>query len=129
MSGAYTHKGIIAGGNTGDQVARRAAAVDRVYHLLAGQHMSAQEIAIELNMNPRTVYGYLCQMKDEGYVRMTGKMDEHRRALWTQDPTGSQADTAAHARRAWVVPARQIGMPRDPLVAALFGPAHAGAAC
>jgi hypothetical protein len=29
-------------------------------------------------------------------------------------------------RGAWIVPARQMGMLRDPLVAALFGPAQMG---
>lgn len=39
-------------------------------------------------------------------------------------PVGQCDAIAEHAQLAWIVPARQMGMPRDPLVAALFGPAR-----
>lgn len=128
MNGAYTHKGIVAGGHTGDQVARRAAAVDRVHQLLGERPMTAYDVAEQLGMRPRTVYGYLRQMQDEGFVRKTGQADAHGRDLWTQDASGVQADMSEHGRRAWIVPARQIGMQRHWMDEALFGPARGVAA-
>jgi hypothetical protein len=128
MCGAYTRSGIIPGGHTADQVARRAEALEKIRKLLPERPMSNLELAVKLNLPARTVYGYLCHLQDMGEAYQMDGADSRGRKTWAiDDAQKAAADRAAdeHAKRAWIVPARQMGMPRDPLVAALFGPAKA----
>lgn len=132
MSGAYTRSGLVAGGHTSDQVARRAAAIEQVRALLAEQAMSCFDLSARLGIPARTVYGYLTHLQDMGEVYQMDSLDDRGRKTWALDDEEQQVATdraqAEHAKRAWIAPARQIGIPRDPLVAALFGPAQGAAA-
>ena len=130
MVGAYTRSGLVPGGHTGDQVARRATAIEKIRELLAEKPMSNMDLAVALGIPPRTVYGYLnyLQAVDEAY--QLDAPDSRGRKVWVLDDEQESVDAAVaqHAQRAWIVPARQLGMPRDPLVAALFGPTQGAAA-
>lgn len=127
MSGAYTRSGIVAGGHTADQLARRDAAMDRIRELLTEKPQSRAELAAVLGIPSGTVYGYLCSLQEMDEVYQMDHTDEKGRKVWAADGAAQQAGAsrgaAEHTKRAWIVPARQMGMPRDPLVAALFGPA------
>jgi hypothetical protein len=131
MSGAYTRSGIIPGGHTLEQAARREAAIQKIRDLLAERPMTNMELAVRLDVPPRTAYGYLCHLQDMGEVYQMDGTDSRGRKTWTMDDAKKVNSTRAmdeHSKRAWIVPARQMGMPRDPLVAALFGPARGAAA-
>lgn len=132
MCGAYTRSGIIPGGHTSDQAARRAAAIERVRALLTEQPRSCFDLAAVTGIPSGTMYRYLCHMKEEGEAYQMDALDDRGRKTWAIDSEALQMATdraaAEHSKRAWIVPARQIGMPRDPLVAALFGPAAGAAA-
>lgn len=132
MSGAYTRSGIIPGGHTHEQVARREAAIQKIRDVLTKRPMTAIELAVYIDLPTRTVYGYLARLQDLGEAYCMDGTDERGRKTWAMDDEAQKiaADRAAHehSKRAWVVPARQMGMPRDPLVAALFGPARGAAA-
>lgn len=113
-----------AGKTAGDHAARRDAAMLAIRELLADQALSSQAIAAQLGLNSCTVYGYLRQLEDEGYVCKTGHQDERGRQTWVQDDA-PEKQAGDHARRAFVVPARQMGMQRHWMDVALFGPAPA----
>lgn len=129
MGGAYTRSGIIAGGHTGDQVARREAAIQKILELLIPKPRSCFDLSAVISIPSSTVYNYLRALQEEGEVYQMDALDDRGRKTWAVDSEALQAATdraaAEHSKRAWIVPARQIGMPRDPLVAALFGPALA----
>lgn len=130
MCGA--HHSLIPGGHTADQIARRDAALVRIRELLAEKPRSRVDLAVALGIPPGTVYGYLCQMQELDEAYQMEHTDEKGRRVWAADSDTEQAGNsrahAEHQKRAWIVPARQMGMLRDPLVAALFGPAQQGAA-
>lgn len=132
MSGAYTRSGIIPGGHTHEQVARREAAIQKIRDVLTKRPMTAIELAVFIGLPTRTVYGYLARLQDMGEAYQMGGTDERGRKTWAMDDDAQKiaADRAAqeYSKRAWITPARQMGMPRDPLVTALFGPARGSAA-
>lgn len=124
-------------GSKQEQMAARAASMARVKELLAAQPMTAAELARalvnELKIVQPTALGYLRHMhKAERSIRPTGET-RGRAELWTlgTDPTLADPDEVLDrmfaAKRA-TVPACQVGMWRDPLVAAMFGPAQGAAA-
>lgn len=131
-SATYTRGGIIPGGHTADQVARRAEAIEKIRKLLPERPMTNLELAVRLNIPARTVYGYLCHLQDLGEAYQMNATDSRGRKTWAMDDDAQQVAAgraaAEHAQRAVIVPARQVGMPRDGLVAALFGPARRTAA-
>ncbi|MEH6435810.1 hypothetical protein [Massilia sp. DD77] len=108
--------------------ARRAAAVVRILELLAERPMTAAEVRAALYLNTSTAFAYLHYMASQlRQVRKTGTRDAKGRELWElgEDPTLPTPDQTldlAFAQRRSTVPARQVGMWRDSLVAALFGP-------
>lgn len=118
------------------QMATRAASVARIKELLADGPKTAGELAQvlaeELQVVRATVFGYLRHMhKGERSIR-TAEDPRGRAAVWIlgADPALPDPDEAldrSFARRCSMVPARQVGMPRDPLVAALFGPGQEAA--
>lgn len=120
------------GGRLEDQAARRAAAIEQVRTLLAAQPLSCSDVATQLGMPSNTIYRYLCLMEEVGEVYRLEGHDGNGRKIWALDSEDHQAATdrahAEHARRAWIVPARQVGMWRDSLDVALFGPARGGVA-
>jgi hypothetical protein len=123
------HHTLIPGGHTADQIARREATLVRIRDLLAKKPHSRVDLAIALGIPSGTVYGYLCQMQEVDEVYQLERTDEKGRKLWAAE--GGKATprgVVEHQKRAWIVPARQMGMQRDALVAALFGPARGGVA-
>lgn len=132
MSKRYNRSGVMAGAHTSDQIARRAAAIERLRKLLAEWPRSAYELAARLELPSSTVYGYLRTLQDLGEARQTTGVDARGRKLWAADEQApaeaAEKVKAEHASRAWVVPARQVGMPRHWMDVALFGPAPGAAA-
>lgn len=133
MSGAHQHRaGLVAGGHTTDKVARRNAALDQMRELLGKQPMSCGGLSAALGLPSGTIYGYLRYLESEGEVYLTHMVDEEGRKTWAIDNEELRVATdrkpVDYGQRAWTVPARQMGMQRDPLVAALFGPAQGGGA-
>jgi hypothetical protein len=132
VGGAYTRSGLIPGGHTGDQAARREASIQKIRELLTEMPHSCFDLSAAVGIPSSTVYNYLRTMQEDGEVYQMDALDDRGRKTWAADSEALQAATdraaAEHSKRAWVVPARQIGMPHDPLVAALFGPAQMGAA-
>jgi hypothetical protein len=131
MSGAQTKCASLgrrrAGANlsNAEKLRRRDAACERIRVLLAKQPMSVGAIAADLGLNTGTVYGYLCFMAELGEVRRAG-VPGARRPLWelgVEHPAKLEAN-AVRPQGAVIVPAVQVGMHRDGLVAALFGPAR-----
>jgi hypothetical protein len=110
-----------------DKIAQRAAAIARVLDLLAEAPRTALELSVILDVHQSTVFSYLHHMERE--LRTARKSGKRRgtRELWElgADPLLPVKDAprdVGHTPRNGTVPARQCGMWRDPLVAALFGP-------
>lgn len=116
-----------------EQLAARAAAVAKVLELLQDGPKTAAELLAEVDGLRPTFSNWLNHMhKKLRLIRMTGEY-RNRGELWElgADPAVPDPDDeldALIAPKRGVHPAKQIGMFRDPLVAALFGPAAAGAA-
>lgn len=107
-----------------EKLRRRDEACVRIRELLAARQMSVAVIASELGLSTGTVYGYLCFLAELGEVRRAGNPGA-RRPLWELGVEDA-AKLEAHAMRppgVVIVPAVQVGMWRDPLDVALFGPA------
>lgn len=116
-----------------EQLAARAAAVAKVVELLRERPMTAGELLAVVGGLRPTFSNYLNHMhKTLRLIRMTGEY-RNRGEIWAlgADPTlpdlDDELDTLIAPKRG-VHPARQLGMRRDPLVAALFGPALGAAA-
>lgn len=122
MSGA--HQSLIPGDHTADQIARRDAALVRIRELLAEKPHSRVDLAFALGIPSGTVYGYLCQMQELDEVYQLDHTDEKGRKLWAVEGGKAPSRGAVeHQKRAWIVPARQMGMQRHWMDVALFGPA------
>lgn len=132
MSGApYTRSGLVPGGHIAEVIARRDAALEQIRELLAEKSMSALDIATKLGVSARTAYGWLMYMKDLGEAHQVDVPDQRGRKLWAlgRDPVTSEIEGVDDDRpRAWIVPARQVGMFRHWMDVALFGPAQGAAA-
>jgi DNA-binding transcriptional regulator YhcF (GntR family) len=124
MSIRYNRSGKVPGSHTETQIARREAAMKQIRELLVDEPMSSRTLAAQMDMNSATVYGYLRQLEDEGYVCKTGHQDARGRQTWMPDDAPKK-QAGEHARRAFVAPARQVGMQRHWMDVALFGPAPA----
>lgn len=124
---ARIHKG---GPSNAEKIARREVAMERILVLLAEKPLSVTDIAQDLKISQNTAYGYLRYMVELGDVHRTDETEENGRALWALGrDEGNLAEVPKHPGFKGVVnvPARQVGIPRDPLVAALFGPAREAA--
>jgi hypothetical protein len=107
-----------------EKLRRRDEACVRIRELLAAQPMCVSAIAATLRLNTGTVYGYLCFLAEVGEARRAG-VPGARRPMWELGVEDA-AKLAAHAMRPQgvvIVPAVQVGMWRDPMDVALFGPA------
>ena len=108
---------------------RRIAACARILVALEAGPLAAGPVADLVGLNRSTGYAHLKYMASElRTVRRAGH-DEEGRVTWElgEDfslPTPDECLDAAFAARHATVPARQLGMSRDSLVAAFFGPAH-----
>lgn len=116
-----------------EQLAARAAAVAKVIELLQeGPKTVGELLAVVGGLRP-TFSNYLNHMhKTLRVIRMTGQY-RNRGEIWMlgADPALPNPDDELDdliAPKRGIHPARQIGMRRDPLVAALFGPAQGAAA-
>lgn len=117
------------------RVERRTAACARIRELLAVKPMSVGALAADLTrtlkvtVSTGTVYGYLRFMAELGEARRAGKPGV-RQPLWELGQEAQQHLEIYNMRPHGpvIVPAVQVGMQRDDLVAALFGPAGPGAA-
>lgn len=109
-----------------EQLAARAAAVATFLEMLKEGLKTAADLFAVVGGKRPTVSNYLAHMhKNMRVIRMTGQYRD-RAELWTlgADPAlPAPDDELDHifAVKRGIGPARQIGMRRDPLVAALFG--------
>lgn len=105
---------------------RRADAMQKVLELLTSGPMSCFDLCGELGIAAATMYDWLHDLQIEGKVYQQEGTDVRGRKMWALDSNERRAAEdrvqADHAKRCWRTTARQIGMQRDPLVAALFGP-------
>jgi hypothetical protein len=103
----------------------------RLRDYLVGRCATIAELVHDLHMDAPHLHGLLRTLKRQ---RVVCKYDENTYTLTGQAPQRKPRDVKP--RTAWAngiphqtsVPAQQVGVQRDPLVAALFGPAAAGAA-
>lgn len=111
-----------------EKLANREVVLEQIRALLAMRTLTALDAADALNLNRTTVYAYFVYLAELGEAHKTGERDSHKRALWAagREPANGEAEKVACAAK--TVPAVQIGMQRDPLAEALFGPARGGAA-
>jgi hypothetical protein len=115
-------------------LARRDAACTRILVLLKAGPTSAAALSEVLSLTIPTTSAYLRYMAiDLRSVRRIGARDELKRELWAlgEDvmmPTRDQLMDSSFEQRRRTVPAKQVGMWRDGLVAALFGAPGGGAA-
>lgn len=114
--------------------ALRVESIERIRVLLADGPLSTTEARQALGLSPSSAYAFLQHMASNlREVRKSTMKDVKGRDLWElgEDLTLASSDQvldAKFAQRRITVPARQMGMPRDHLVAALFGPALGAAA-
>ncbi|MCA1857421.1 hypothetical protein LE190_16025 [Massilia oculi] len=111
-----------------EQLAARAAAVAKITELLQEGPMTAGELLAVVGGLRPTFSNWMSHMhKKLRLIRMTGEY-RNRGEIWElgADPALSDPDDELDnliAPKQGIHPATQIGIPRDPLVAALFGPA------
>ncbi len=116
-----------------EQQTARAAVVAKVTELLQEGPKTASEMFSGVDCLRSTFSNYLNHMhKTLRLIHMTGTY-RNRGEVWALGPDTSLPpvdDELDHicAPKRGIYPARQIGMHRDALVTALFGPAR-GAAC
>ena len=120
-------------GTKEQQQAARAAAIDTIVEQLQHGPKTAGELLDVVGCLRATLSNYLNHMhKTLRLIHMTGTY-RNRGELWalgadTKLPSHDEALDQLFEVRRGTSPARQIGMRRDPMVAALFGSAR-GAAC
>ena len=114
------------------RTAAREAALSKALELFAHGPMTTVEMIAALGVNRSTGFAYLRKLRADGKVCLT---DDKRDGLglYAQgaEPSLTCLDEevdAAMALKRFVAQASQVGMWRDPLVAALFGPAPGVAA-
>lgn len=111
------------------QIAARAEAIRKIHELLKDAPATIGEMYQVVDGLRPTIVGYLRYMhKSLRTVRPTSET-RGRSTLWElgADPTLPTPDEeidSIFATRRGSGPAKQIGMKRDPLIAALFGPAN-----
>jgi hypothetical protein len=102
---------------------QRELYVPKILKLLVAGPTSLDTIAVTLELRKDVAAGYLRHMHhDLREIRKSTKLVGAD--LWEL----GEDLTLAAAEGQGTVPARQLGMTRDPLVAAMFGPAQQGAA-
>lgn len=121
--------------NRTEKLELRAQAVEQIKVLLAEKPRSPLEIAERLGLHKSTAYAHLNHMASElRLVRRSGHFDAKRRELWILGADHSLPTVEdrldGFKMKVATVPARQLGMARDALVAALFGtPGQGASAC
>lgn len=107
----------------------RAAAVAKILDMLAMERRTAPDLAKATRTEKNTLNGYLRYMQKTLRKVRIATPPGIRPALWElgADPNLPSEDEVLDrliAPKRGVHKAVQIGIPRDPLVAALFGPAN-----
>jgi predicted ArsR family transcriptional regulator len=112
-----------------EKIARRANAIARFRELLAVRPMTVNELAAVVQLPPNTTYQYLCQMAEDGEAQRQGEGAVGRQTRWIlgADKDAQDESHPSRAHGAVIVPARQVGMKRNPWDVALFGPAPTAA--
>lgn len=129
MSNTAPDYAALNSASAAEWAARREESIKRISAALAEGALTIADIAEEFGMPTSTAYGHLTYMESLGLAHRTGKRDENRRRLWANGPKPVEAEQEEPEERASrAVPAQQLGMARDPLVEALFGPAKHGTA-
>jgi hypothetical protein len=124
-----------------------AERMNRIMHMLMHKTMTMGEIVAELQIRKNAVHGYITQLQWDGKVQMKIDNADRRYKFYSLVPGAVPVPIPEPKKEdlpkkrgprpgfAWkgnegaqfvrTVPAQQVGMMRDPLVAALFG----GATC
>lgn len=114
------------GRSVAEIIEQRDAALARIRAMLAEKPVTVADVCIALGVARGAAYRYLKHLAVEDEAHPTRKFDAKRRELWAAG-AGEDKRKGAVAKIA-TVPAQQVGVHRDPLVAALFGPARGAAA-
>jgi hypothetical protein len=115
------------GRSVAEIVEQRDAALARIRTMLAEKPVTVHDVCVALGVARGAAYRYLKHLAVDDEAHPTRKFDAKRRELWAAG-AGQDKRKGAEVKIA-TVPAQQMGVQRDPLVAALFGPARGGAAC
>lgn len=119
----------VRGGTQATMDQRRTDACARILVLMQAGPVTSADVAADLKVSNITGYRYLAYMRDTlrniHNERTSNRRDMH---LWV---LGEDAEIASSdelldrsfAPKRYISPARQIGMIRDSLIAAFFGPA------
>lgn len=124
MRTPYARKGNSTGAHTAAHIARREVAIEQALAVLAAGPLLTVEVGARMGIPARTAYGYLQTLGARGGAHQIDSPDHDGRKLWAAGERASETGHSSVGARALVVPARQVGMHRDPLVSALFGPAQ-----
>jgi hypothetical protein len=112
-----------------EMIARRDEALEQIRLMLTDQRMSALDVATALAEPAPTVYGWLVYMRDLGEAHQVAAPGGRKLWVLGRDPVTSEIEGVdENAQRAWIVPARQVGMFRHWMDVAFFGPAKGAAA-
>lgn len=109
------------------RAAARDHAIERIRELLMLGPASRATICEAIGLNENTCSMYLGYMRKElRLIRVSERKSFVKALEWElgEDPSLPPEDSPTQSS----VPARQLGIARDPLVAALFGPAAQAAA-
>ena len=111
------------------QAAERAAAVDKILDMLSMKRCTAPELAEVTKVEKNTLNGYLRYMQKTLRKVRIASAAGIRPALWELGadpalPTEDEKLDQLIAPKRGIHKAVQIGIPRDPLIAAFFGPAN-----
>lgn len=114
------------GPTTAEKIAAREEVCKKILALLAEKPMTVAEIMAALNLKDGTACRYLNYLAEMGEACRQAERGPNNRQIWQLGRDGAPADKKERGNAfsgATVVPARQVGMWRDPLQVAFFGPA------
>lgn len=113
-----------------EKIAARNKAMEGILDLLSKEGKKPVSfISQKLGLKQSTAHKYLLDMmRNQRNIRRSGELDDHKRVLWEigEDPALPSPEDFLEMQFApnqkYCI-AVQVGIKRDPLVAALFGPA------
>ena len=114
------------GRSVAEIIEQREKALARVRAMLAAGPVTAHAVCVELGMARGAGHRLLKHLAVHDEAHPTRALDAKRRELWAAGAGEDQRKGAAV--KIAIVRAQQVGVCRDPLVAALFGPAEGAAA-
>lgn len=126
----YPGMGAVSGRPSATElIARREEFLEQIREMLAKGRVTAIGIAEQLGLSKISAYRYLAILGELGEAHRHWEHDSKGREQWASGRAPLQQEVAkeeiveVQQPRAMIVPARQIGMWRDPLDTAFFGPA------